>query len=110
MRRRETGPVIYRIVAVRIVTFTTLYPSEGRPQHGIFVETRLRKLVESGAVEARVVAPCPWFPFSSPRFGRYAEFARVPRHEQRFEIEIDHPRYPLVPKIGMGSAPLTLFA
>ena len=95
---------------MRIVTFTTLYPSEVRPQHGIFVETRLRKLVESGAVEARVVAPCPWFPFASPSFGRYAEFARIPRQEERFGLRVDHPRYPLLPKIGMSSAPLALFA
>jgi teichuronic acid biosynthesis glycosyltransferase TuaC len=70
----------------------------------------LRKLVESGAVEARVVAPCPWFPFASPRFGRYAAFARIPRQEARFGLQIDHPRYPLLPKIGMSSAPLALFA
>jgi teichuronic acid biosynthesis glycosyltransferase TuaC len=95
---------------VRIVTFTTLYPNEVRPHHGIFVETRLRKLVESGAVGARVVAPCPWFPLASPRFARYAEFTRIPRRETRFGLSIDHPRYPLLPKIGMSSAPLSLFA
>lgn len=95
---------------MRIVTFTTLYPSERRPQQGIFVETRLRKLVESGVVEARVVAPCPWFPFTSPGFGQYAEFARIPRREERFGLRVDHPRYPLLPKIGMSSAPIALFA
>jgi teichuronic acid biosynthesis glycosyltransferase TuaC len=95
---------------VQILTFTTLYPSAARPQHGIFVETRLRKLVESGAVAARVVAPCPWFPFASPRFGDYATMARVPPREARHGIEIDHPRYPLLPKIGMSTAPLALFA
>jgi glycosyltransferase involved in cell wall biosynthesis len=94
---------------VQIVTFTTLYPSQSRPQHGIFVETRLTKLVASGAVGARVIAPCPWFPFASPRFGRYSVFARMPREEIRREIHIDHPRYPLLPKIGMNLAPLTLF-
>jgi glycosyltransferase involved in cell wall biosynthesis len=95
---------------VRILTFTTLYPNAVRPQHGIFVETRLRKLVESGRVEARIVAPCPWFPFSSERFGAYAAMARVPRAETRGGLHIEHPRYPLVPKIGMSSAPLALFA
>jgi teichuronic acid biosynthesis glycosyltransferase TuaC len=97
-------------VQVQILTFTTLYPSEVRPQHGIFVETRLRKLVESGRVEARVVAPCPWFPFTSGRFGRYAVIARTPRHEIRHGLAIDHPRYPLPPKIGMSTAPLALYA
>jgi glycosyltransferase involved in cell wall biosynthesis len=93
---------------VQILTFTTLYPSAARPQHGIFVETRLRKLVESGAVAARVVAPCPWFPFASPRFGEYGITAQVPRHETRHGIAIEHPRYPLLPKIGMSTAPLAL--
>jgi teichuronic acid biosynthesis glycosyltransferase TuaC len=95
---------------LRILTFSTLYPSTARPTHGIFVETRLRKLVESGAVSARVVAPCPWFPFASERFGAYAAFARTPRTEMRHGIAIDHPRYPLLPKIGMSSAPLAIFA
>ena len=96
--------------SLQILTFTTLYPSAARPTHGIFVETRLRKLIESGAVSARVVAPCPWFPFTSPKFGAYAAFARTPRSETRHGIEIDHPRYPLLPKIGMNSAPLAIFA
>ncbi len=95
---------------MNILTFTTLYPSAARPQHGIFVETRLRKLVESGRVEARIVAPCPWFPFASPRFGAYSVMARVPREEVRHGLHIDHPRYPLPPKIGMSTAPLALFA
>jgi teichuronic acid biosynthesis glycosyltransferase TuaC len=95
---------------VQILTFTTLYPSSARPQHGIFVETRLRKLVESGRVMARIVAPCPWFPFASPLFGAYSVSARVPRQEMRHGLQIDHPRYPLLPKIGMSTAPLALFA
>ena len=95
---------------MQILTFTTLYPSALRPQHGIFVETRLRKLAESGLVAARVVAPCPWFPFASGRFGRYAVIARTPSEELRHGLQIDHPRYPLLPKIGMSSAPLALFA
>ena len=95
---------------MKILTFTTLYPNKVRPQHGIFVETRLRKLVESGAVAARVVAPCPWFPLASSLFGRYGAYARIPREETRFGLTIEHPRYPLLPKIGMITAPLLLFA
>jgi glycosyltransferase involved in cell wall biosynthesis len=95
---------------VQILTFTTLYPSEVRPQHGIFVETRLRMLVESGALDARVVAPCPWFPLASPRFGRYSVFARVPSEEVRHGLHVAHPRYPQLPKIGMSIGPLALFA
>lgn len=95
---------------MRILTFTTLYPSAVQPQHGIFVETRLVKLVESGAVAARVLAPCPWFPLGSRRFGRYAIFAGIPREETRRGLRVDHPRYPVLPKLGMNIAPLPLFA
>src|SRR3954453_15691795 len=96
--------------SLQILTFTTLYPSAARPTHGIFVETRLRKLVESGAVSARVVAPCPWFPSTSPIFGAYSAFARTERRETRHRIDIEHPRYPLLTKIGMSSAPLAMAA
>lgn len=95
---------------MRILTFTTLYPNEATPLHGVFVENRLRHLVAQGEVEARVIAPVPWFPSSSERFGRYAAFARAPRRERRFGLEIAHPRYLLLPKIGMLLAPLGLYA
>lgn len=95
---------------MQILTFTTLYPNAVRPQHGIFVETRLRQLVASGEVAARVVAPVPWFPFASRRFGEYGAMARVPGRELRHGIEVEHPRWPLLPKIGMSTAPAMLFA
>jgi glycosyltransferase involved in cell wall biosynthesis len=94
---------------MRILTFTTLFPNEASPQHGIFVENRLRHLLASGQVSARVVAPVPWFPFADERFGRYAKFARVPQREVRFGVAIDHPRYPLIPKVGMLPAPALLY-
>ena len=105
-------PIVNPVQAllVQILTFTTLYPSQIRPQHGIFVETRLRKLVERGEVEARVVAPCPWFPLASPAFGNYAPFARLPHEEIRYGLHVDYPRYPQLPKIGMSTAPVALFA
>ena len=93
---------------MKILTFSTLFPNSEKPGHGIFVETRLRHLVASGQVEARVVAPVPWFPSANPRFGDYAKQARVPRREQRHGIAVLHPRYPTIPKIGMNVAPLLL--
>jgi glycosyltransferase involved in cell wall biosynthesis len=95
---------------MRILTFSTLYPNDASPLHGVFVENRLRKLVETGRVDARVVAPIPWFPSSARRFGRYAEFARASCREERFGMPIEHPRYLVLPKVGMSFAPWTLFA
>ena len=93
---------------IKILTFSTLFPNTVRPSHGVFVETRLRHLVASGEVSARVVAPIPWFPSTHPRFGEYAKFAAAPRAEVRFGLAVDHPRYFLPPKVGMNIAPLLL--
>jgi teichuronic acid biosynthesis glycosyltransferase TuaC len=93
---------------LKVLTFSTLYPNGEQPSHGIFVETRLRHLLKSGRIDARVVAPVPWFPSTHPRFGHYATFARVARDEQRHGIRVTHPRYPLIPKIGETTAPLLL--
>jgi glycosyltransferase involved in cell wall biosynthesis len=94
----------------RVLLFSTLYPNAIRPGHGIFVETRLRQLLDDGGVEARVLAPVPWFPLAGARFGAYGDYARVPRHEMRHGIEVRHPRYLVVPKVGMSLAPFTLAA
>ncbi len=93
---------------MRLLTFSTLYPSASMPSHGIFVETRLRHLLASGKVESRVIAPVPWFPFTHPRFGEYARFAATPHAEERNGLSVTHPRFIRLPKIGMGSAPYTL--
>lgn len=96
--------------ALRVLTFASLYPSEARPRHGVFVEQRLRQLVQTGEISARVVCPVPWFPARSARFGQYAEFARVSREETRHGIVVRYPRYPVVPKIGMSIAPALMAA
>lgn len=93
---------------MRILTFTTLYPNAAQPRHGLFVEHRLRRLLRHGEIEAQVVAPIPWFPFRSARFGSYASYAAAPARENRFDIEVQHPRYLVLPKIGMSAAPLLL--
>ncbi len=93
---------------MKILTFSTLFPNSEKPGHGIFVETRLRHLVGSGQVQSRVVAPIPWFPSTNPRFGNYARFAKAPRHEVRHGIQVAHPRYPVLPKVGMSVAPFLL--
>lgn len=93
---------------IKTLLFSTLFPSSVRPVHGIFVETRLRELLRTGAVETRVVAPVPWFPLAGERFGDYGKFAATPYFEQRNGLEVIHPRYFLPPRVGMNIAPYTL--
>jgi teichuronic acid biosynthesis glycosyltransferase TuaC len=93
---------------ISILTFTTLFPNEARPSHGIFVANRLEKLVESGAVRAHVIAPIPWRPpfFDHHSLGRMAP---IPASGRRAGIAVEHPRYITIPKIGMNLAPALLF-
>lgn len=84
---------------MRVLTFTNLYPSAALPRHGIFIEHRLCQLVNTGVVDARVVAPIPWVPFASRLFGQYAAYSRVPSSERRRGVSIHRPRFLAVPKL-----------
>ena len=97
------------IEPLRLLTFSTLYPNAERPNHGVFVENRLRHLVGSQPVVSTVLAPVPWFPSGAARFGEWARHARVPRREERHGLMIHHPRYPLLPKVGMLATPWLLY-
>ena len=93
---------------MKAVVFTTLFPSAERPRHGIFVETRLSHVRRCADIAMQVVAPVPWFPSKSERFGRYAAFARTPREEVRDGACVHHPRYLTLPGAGMYLQPWTL--
>ena len=94
---------------MQLLTYSSLYPSAAQPQHGVFVESRLRHITSLEAVSARVVAPVPWFPLSGARFGAYGGYAFIARQEMRFGMDVRHPRYPVIPKIGMSIAPWLMY-
>ena len=93
---------------ISILTFSTLFPNAARPGHGIFVARRLEKLLESGEVGAHVIAPVPWRPgaLDHPELGR---LDRIPHRCQRGAVSVDHPRYGVIPRIGMTLAPALLY-
>ena len=93
----------------RVLVFSTLYPNAAQPNHGVFVDNRLRETLALGGLQAVVVAPTPYFPFAHPMFGAYSTFARVPRHEKRRDLDVWHPRYLVVPKIGSLWTPEFLY-
>jgi glycosyltransferase involved in cell wall biosynthesis len=72
---------------MRILVFTTVYPSPERPLHGLFVQERIRHLARRA--EVRVVAPVPWWP---PRR------AAAPAVEVREGLEVRHPKFFYVPR------------
>lgn len=89
---------------MKILTLTTLFPSASSPSHGVFVENRLAAYQSRHGGDIRVVAPVPWFPFTSSIFGRYAHYAKAPLTETRRGLAVSHPRYVIPPKIGMSYA------
>jgi teichuronic acid biosynthesis glycosyltransferase TuaC len=95
---------------MQVLTFTSLYPNSIAPRHGIFVETRLAAIQRVASVEACVIAPVPWFPSRHPRFGRYADYARVPPTETRLGNRVFHPRYWTLPGVGMYIQPIAMAA
>ena len=95
---------------MKILVLSTLYPNAVQRRHGIFIEHRVAHLAAAAGDEVRVIAPVPWFPFKSPRFGAYAEHARAPRSAERRGLPIVHPRYPTIPKAGMTAAPWLMAA
>jgi teichuronic acid biosynthesis glycosyltransferase TuaC len=93
---------------IRLLTFSTLYPNPAQPNHGVFVENRLRHLVASGAAESTVLAPVPWFPGRGPDGHPKSWFPEIPIREIRHGIAVHHPRFLAVPGIGMLSNPYML--
>lgn len=92
-----------------IVLFSTLFPHKGEPTLGIFVENRLRQLVAQENIAVTVIAPVPWFPFKTRLFGKYSRMARANDTEVREGITIYHPRYFILPKIGMNLTPSFMY-
>src|SRR5439155_2182699 len=88
--------------AVRLLTLATLFPNSRQPRHGIFVANRLRKLCDTGRVEATVVAAVPSFP------GAYRSCAEVPAVETVDGFDVRHPRFFNVPGLGMRFQPSSL--
>jgi teichuronic acid biosynthesis glycosyltransferase TuaC len=94
---------------MKVLVLSSLYPNDVQRRHGIFIEHRIAHTVAPGD-EFRVVAPVPWFPSANPRWGAYADYARAPRQAERRGLEIVHPRYPVIPKVGMSAAPWLMAA
>lgn len=94
---------------MRLLTFSTLFPDSVRPSFGVFVENRLRHLLATGRVESTVLAPVPWFPSTARRFGNWAKMAAVPAFERRHGLDVHHPRFAAIPRLGMYVTPVLLF-
>lgn len=94
---------------MRILTFTRLWPSSAMPEHGVFVEERMRRVAALPDTELEVVAPVPYFP-PIPGPARWTAWAGVPKAETRHGINVEHPRYVTLPGLGGRAHALSLTA
>src|SRR5262245_4414123 len=85
---------------MKVLTFTSLYPNNIWPTHGVFIKERMTYFSALKECEVKVVAPVPYFP--ALRINHRWRFSQVCRQEIRDELEVFHPRYLITPKIGMS--------
>lgn len=89
----------------RVLTLTTLFPNKQQPAHGLFVRERILALAQ--LVSLRVIAPVPWFPRTRLFGERYYRYALVPSQENHEGTLVDHPRFPVIPRLCKAAdAPL----
>lgn len=87
---------------MHVLTLTSLFPNAEQPVHCVFVRARMEDFVQRKGHDWTVVAPVPYFPKLPIRVaGDYDKLARVPELESPRGYPVHHPRYKLVPKIGM---------
>lgn len=82
---------------MKVLVFTSLFPNNVWPNQAIFVRERVLHLARIPGVDLRVVAPVPYYP---PLPGWRGAFRHVAPREERGGIEILHPRYAMLPKVG----------
>ena len=92
---------------MNVLVFTSLFPNNQSPNHGIFIQQRIRHGRDRNGWNVKVVAPVPYYP---PGLGGWrALYRNVFDHEIRDGIEVWHPRYFMIPKVGMILQGLFLF-
>jgi glycosyltransferase involved in cell wall biosynthesis len=85
---------------MRVLVYTSLYPNNVWPNHGVFVKERMTHVARIPGVDLRVVSPVPYYP--PVPFGWRRAYRNVARHETRDGIPVDHPRYGMLPKVSSG--------
>lgn len=84
---------------LKILTFSSLFPNNGFPHHGVFVKERMVAVSKLPGLSVEVVAPVPYCP--PVRFGQWWLYSQVERKEAIEGLNVHHPRYFLIPKISM---------
>lgn len=82
---------------MRVLSFTTVFPSAATPQNGLFVLERLRACARRA--EIRVIAPRP-----------FHDRRPAPREETIGGLAVDHPTFWYTPRVGKALDGFALYA
>jgi teichuronic acid biosynthesis glycosyltransferase TuaC len=93
---------------LRILTFTSLYPSRVNPLQGLFIHQRVVHLARRPGNSVEVIAPVPYFPSWLP-LPRWRQFSQIPREEEIDGVRIHYPRYLLLPGISMPAHGMLMY-
>ncbi len=92
---------------MKVLTFTTLFPNNVWQNYSVFTKERILALARAGACGIKVVAPVPYYP--PVKIGRRWPYSQVHRAELIEGLDVHHPRYVMLPKVGMTSYGLLMF-
>jgi len=93
---------------LRILTFASLFPNKIDPTYGIFILQRTKHLAKRPGNEVIVVSPIPFFP-RWIKTKRWRKASELPVQESVEGLTVHHPRYFLLPKIGMSFHGISIF-
>ncbi|HTG39249.1 glycosyltransferase [Sphingomonas sp.] len=85
---------------LRVLTLSSLFPDETRPNFGVFVERQTLGLAALPDTEVRVVVPIGLPPFPLSRSPHYAALSRLPVREIWKGLAMRRPRFLNLPATG----------
>ena len=88
--KAEDRSPIDSINRMKVLVFTSLYPNNVWPNHGVFIKERMSQFAKLEGCEVKVIAPVPYFP--ALKLNWRWRFSQVVRLEVRDGIEVHHPR------------------
>ena len=90
---------------LRVLSISTLLPSPQRPAFGKFVGSQMRAVAALGTVDLVMINPLGVPPWPLSHATPYAGHRTWPARSQLGGLEVHHPRFTLIPKIGGDSNP-----
>ena len=83
-----------------MLTLSTLFPNSAQPTLGVFVERQTLGLAALPGVEVQVVAPIGLPPWPLQLHPAYRARASLPLSEEWKGLQVQRPRFPILPRIG----------